>query len=170
MSYATAQVHARCTAQATVESPLGPLLLVRTEHGLAGAWFEGQKAHPGALAAPECPDDELLAEAARQIRAYFRHERVSFELPLDLQGTAFQRGVWAALQRIAAGRTCSYGDLARALGAPAAVRAVGAAVGRNPASVIVPCHRVLGTGGALTGYAGGLHRKVALLTLEGALP
>jgi len=168
MSYATEQIHARCTAQATVATPLGPLLLARTAHGLAGAWFEGQKAHPGTLTAPNAPHDELLGEAARQVSAYFAGTRQNFELPLDLHGTAFQRGVWAALQNIAPGHTRSYGDLARALGSPAAVRAVGAAVGRNPASVIVPCHRVLGTGGTLTGYAGGLERKRALLQLEGA--
>lgn len=87
-------------------------------------------------------------------------------VPLDLGGTPFQQAVWQQLQRIPAGRTCSYGELAAAIGRPAAVRAVGAAVGRNPVSVLVPCHRVLGHGGALTGYAGGLPRKLALLAAE----
>ena len=121
------------------------------------------------MAAPERPDDELLREAARQISAYFAGCATGFDLPLDLQGTAFQREVWAALLGIAPGQTRSYGDIARSVGRPAAVRAVGAAVGKNPVSVVVPCHRVLGANGALTGYAGGVDRKLALLKLEGVL-
>ena len=168
MSHATESIHVHCTAQATVSSPLGPVLFARTALGLAGAWFEGQQHHPGALAAPVRPGDALLAEAARQLQAYFSGERDSFDLPLDLQGTAFQRRVWEALRRIAPGRTCTYGDIANALGSPSAVRAVGGAIGRNPVSVIVPCHRVVGRDGALTGYAGGVDRKRALLQLEHA--
>lgn len=159
-----------CIAQAEVDSPLGPVLLARTASGLAGMWFEGQKAHPGALpTVPHVPDDPLLADAARQLGDYFAGRRTQFELPLDLQGTPFQQIVWQALLRIPSGGTCTYAALAREVGAPQAVRAVGAAVGRNPASVIVPCHRVLGHDGSLTGYAGGLHRKQALLQLEGVL-
>ena len=169
MSFATRSVHAACTAQATFESPLGPLLLARTEAGLAGAWFEGQKDHPGVLPAPQRPDDPLLRAAAAQLADYFAGRSTRFELPLDLHGTPFQRGVWQALLGIDCGRTCSYGQLARQLGTPKALRAVGAAIGKNPVSVIVPCHRVIGHGGALTGYAGGVARKRALLALEGAL-
>ena len=111
----------------------------------------------------------LLVRAAAQLRRYFDGNEVSFDIPLDLLGTEFQRAVWAALLRIPAGATRSYGDIAREIAAPQAVRAVGAAVGRNPLSVIVPCHRVVGSDGSLTGYAGGLERKQALLALEGSL-
>ena len=162
-----ASLAAACTAQSTINTPLGPVLLARTDSGLAGAWFEGQKAHPGRIAAPRVDDDPLLHEAAAQLAAYFNGRRNSFKLPLDLLGTAFQRQVWQALLVIGRGQTTSYGDIARGIGSPLAVRAVGAAVGRNPLSVIVPCHRVLGRDGSLTGYAGGLHRKGALLRLEG---
>ncbi|MFT3954867.1 MAG: methylated-DNA--[protein]-cysteine S-methyltransferase [Piscinibacter sp.] len=155
-----------CTAQALLDTPLGAVRIARTANGLAGLWFEGQKHHPGTLRAPLRPDDPLLRDAAAQLRRYFAGESGSFELPLDLQGTAFQRSVWAALLRIPAGRTCSYGELAQAIGKPRAVRAVGAAVGRNPASLVVPCHRVLGQDGSLTGYAGGVQRKQSLLQLE----
>ena len=157
-----------CTAQARFDSPLGPLRLARTPRGLAGAWFEGQRHHPGELSAPELPRDALLLDAAAQLQRYFAGESMRFMLPLDLLGTAFQRRVWQALLTIDAGRTLRYGDIAARIGVPSAARAVGAAVGRNPVSVIVPCHRVLGAGGALTGYAGGLDRKVALLDLERA--
>lgn len=169
MSLATRSVHAACVAQMSVDSPLGPLLLARTAHGLAGAWFEGQKDHPGSLSAPLRPDDPLLRSAAAQLADYFAGRRTRFELPLDLHGTPFQRGVWQLLLGIDAGRTRSYGQIAQQLGAPRAMRAVGAAIGKNPVSVIVPCHRVIGHAGALTGYAGGVQRKRALLALEGAL-
>ncbi len=159
----------RCTAQARYASPLGSLLLARTEQGMAGAWFESQKWHPAPFHAPVNPDDPLLREAARQIGDYFAGTRTHFDLPLDLHGTPFQQSVWRALCAIEPGRTQSYAEVAHRVGSPQAVRAVGAAVGRNPASVIVPCHRVVGTNGSLTGYAGGLERKRALLKLEGAL-
>ena len=167
MSHATDSVHAHCTAKATVMSPLGALLLARTARGLAGAWVEGQKHHPGELAAPSRPDDALLAQAAEQLTDYFAGRATRFSVPLDLQGTPFQRAVWAALLRIRVGGTRSYADIAREIGNAAAVRAVGGAVGRNPVSVIVPCHRVVGRDGSLTGYAGGTERKLALLELEG---
>jgi len=167
MSLAT--LAAACTAQTTIATPLGPVLLARTEIGLAGAWFEGQKAHPGVLAAPRRDKDPLLCEAARQLDDYFAGRSSRFDVPLDLHGTAFQRKVWQALLGIASGHTSSYADIARQLDSPQAVRAVGAAVGRNPVSVLVPCHRVVGSDGSLTGYAGGLPRKSALLQLEGAL-
>jgi methylated-DNA-[protein]-cysteine S-methyltransferase len=159
------------TAQATIASPLGDILMARSGQGLAGVWFaEDQKYLPGPLAVPQCPHDPVLQAAAEQLNAYFAGELTAFDLPLDLHGTPFQQAVWQALLGIAAGRTCSYGDIARQAATLAAVRAVGAAIGRNPVSVIVPCHRVVGSAGSLTGYAGGLHRKQALLELEGALP
>jgi methylated-DNA-[protein]-cysteine S-methyltransferase len=166
MTYATESILQRCTAQSRMASPLGTLLLARTSSGLAGAWFENQKHHPAAIAAPERDDDPVLAAAAQQLHAYFVGESTDFDVPLDLQGTAFQRSVWDELLRIEPGATCSYGDIARRLGLPAASRAVGAAVGRNPVSIIVPCHRVVGSTGALTGYAGGLDRKTSLLRIE----
>lgn len=157
------------TAQMRFDSPLGALLLARTATGLAGAWFEGQKDHPGAIDAPERRDDPLLNEAARQLTDYWAGKRRHFDLALDLHGTPFQINVWRALLAVQAGQTQSYGEIAQRIGTPAAVRAVGAAVGRNPVSVVVPCHRIIGRDGSLTGYAGGLHRKTALLKLEGIL-
>lgn len=154
------------TAQATYDTPLGKVLIARTEAGLAGLWFESQKWHPAPFSAPERPDDPLLSEAATQITDYFAGRRTHFELPLDLHGSPFQRSVWQALRDIECGATRSYAEIAHRIGSPLAVRAVGAAVGRNPVSVIVPCHRVLGSSGQLTGYAGGLDRKRALLALE----
>ena len=168
MSYATDHIALRCTAQMRYASPLGTLLLARTADGLAGAWFEAQKHHPAAIDAPERDDDPLLQRAAQQLAAYFEGSDAEFDVPLDLLGTPFQRAVWHELLRIERGATCSYGDIAHKLGTPSASRAVGAAVGKNPVSIIVPCHRVLGSGGALTGYAGGLDRKTALLRLESA--
>jgi methylated-DNA-[protein]-cysteine S-methyltransferase len=110
-----------------------------------------------------------LVKAVKQLSEYFAGRRAAFELPLDLRGgTAFQQSVWQALLHIPSGATSSYGALSTLIGKSAAVRAVGAAVGRNPLSVVVPCHRVLGSDGSLTGYAGGLPRKSALLQLEGA--
>ncbi|TXC66397.1 methylated-DNA--[protein]-cysteine S-methyltransferase [Piscinibacter aquaticus] len=166
MNALSQSLNERCIAQRQVDTPLGRVCIARTERGLAGLWFEGQKHHPGALDLPDRDDDPLLAEAARQLAQYFAGERRDFDLPLDLQGTPFQQSVWKALTRIPPGRTCSYGALARELGTPSAVRAVGAAVGRNPACVLVPCHRVLGQDGSLTGYAGGVERKRALLAHE----
>ena len=166
MTYATESILHSATAQCRIASPLGTMLLARTKHGLAGAWFELQKHHPDAIDAPERGDDPLLAETARQLREYFAGARSAFDVALDLQGTDFQRAVWSALLDIAPGRTTTYGEIARELGVPAASRAVGAAVGRNPVSIIVPCHRVVGSSGALTGYAGGLDRKRSLLRIE----
>jgi methylated-DNA-[protein]-cysteine S-methyltransferase len=155
-------------AQTTLDTPLGPLLIAATARGLGGAWFAGQAHHPGPLDAPLRPQEPLLAEAARALAAYWREPiRARFDLPLDPGGTPFQQTVWQALRGIEAGQLKSYGELAREAGRPQAARAVGAAIGRNPLSVIVPCHRVVGRQGALTGYAGGLDRKRALLKGEG---
>ena len=158
-------------------TPLGQLTLAAGTHGLAGAWFEDQQHRPPALcgagnaAWPSAPSHPVLREAAGQIEAYFSGALKVFDLPLDLSaGTDFQRTVWQALLALQRGQTCTYGELSKGIGRPLAVRATGGAIGRNPLSVIVPCHRVIGQGGALTGYAGGLARKRALLQLEGALP
>lgn len=155
-------------AQARIDTPLGPLLLAASATGLAGAWFDGQAHHPGALDATVDAQHPHIAAAARALQAYWQGPPRPFALALDAPGTDFQRAVWQALLAIEPGSTSSYGAVARAIGRPAAVRAVGAAVGRNPLSIIVPCHRVVGSNGALTGYAGGLERKRALLVHEGA--
>jgi methylated-DNA-[protein]-cysteine S-methyltransferase len=155
-----------------VESPMGPIILAATSRGLAGLWFDDQKHQPPWQDWPVQDDDPMLLQAAAQLQQYFDGQRTVFEMPLDLQaGTAFQQSVWQALLHIPYGVCTTYGTLAEALDNPRAVRAVGTAVGHNPLGIIVPCHRVLGADGSLTGYAGGLGRKAALLTLEsGARP
>ena len=158
------------TVQMRTSTALGPVRLAASPAGLVGVWFEGQR-HEPLQAWPGQANHPVLQQAAQQLQQYLRGERGGFDLPLDLSGgTPFQQAVWRALLAIGRGRTCSYGALSAQLGRPRAVRAVGAAVGRNPLSVVVPCHRVLGANGSLTGYAGGLDRKTALLTLENALP
>jgi methylated-DNA-[protein]-cysteine S-methyltransferase len=159
----------RIVAQARIDTPLGPLTLAATANGLAGAWFDGQAHHPGPIAAPVDPAQPHLARAARELQDYWREPARHFGVALDADGTEFQRAVWRALCEIEPGRTRSYGAIARRIGRAEAVRAVGAAVARNPISIVVPCHRVLGGDGALTGYAGGLPRKRALLEHEGAM-
>jgi methylated-DNA-[protein]-cysteine S-methyltransferase len=159
---------ARYAAQCRIDTPLGPMTLAASNDGLAGAWFDGQAHHPGPIDAPVNPSQRWLKQAAVELAAFFAGRRRSFSVPIDARGTEFQRSVWQALQRIPCGELHRYGELAAQLGRPAAARAVGAAVGRNPVSVIVPCHRVVGADGSLTGYAGGLPRKEALLALEGA--
>lgn len=157
----------------TIASPLGPMLLAASPAGLAGVWFTDQRHLPAVKVIESWrhePTHPVLAAAAKQLATYFLGQSVRFDLPLDFAaGTPFQQAVWHALLPTPAGATLSYGDLARQIGKPSAVRAVGAAVGRNPLSIVVPCHRVLGASGALTGYAGGLQRKTALLKMEGVL-
>ncbi len=150
-------------------SPLGNIFLAATDQGLCGLWFEGQK-HMPVMDGWPAGRNPVIDLAQQQMHQYFAKQRSAFDLPLDLRvGTPFQQSVWQALLTIASGQHSSYGSIAQRIGNPKAVRAVGAAVGRNPISVIVPCHRVLGAGGALTGYAGGLDRKTALLQLEGVV-
>lgn len=169
------QYHPR-TVQMRTTTVLGPVRLAASPAGLSGVWFEGQRHEPvswlnGSTPWADADDHPLLQEAARQLQQYLKGDRAGFELPLDLAGgTPFQQEVWRALLAIGRGATTSYGALSRQLGRPLAVRAVGAAVGRNPLSVVVPCHRVVGASGSLTGYAGGLNRKAVLLKLENALP
>lgn len=163
--------HAADTAFTTWEGPLGRMVLAATAQGLSGVWFEGQRHGPHTSAWRPAPEHPVLLLAITQLQQYFNGQRQHFELPLDLSGgTPFQQQVWQALLGIAAGATTNYGRLSASIGKPAAVRALGAAVGRNPVSIIVPCHRVLGSDGSLTGYAGGLERKTALLRLEAQAP
>ena len=163
------------TVQTRVASPLGPIVIAATAGGLSGLWFASDQRYlpvqlSGPAAWPENADHPILTQAREQLHEYFSGRRSHFDLPLDLGcGTAFQQSVWRALLDIPQGSTISYGEVGRRIGKPNAVRAVGGAVGRNPVSIVVPCHRVMGASGALTGYGGGLARKTALLTLEGAL-
>jgi methylated-DNA-[protein]-cysteine S-methyltransferase len=154
--------------QLSVDTPIGPLLLVADEAGAALTAVHLPGFRDGAaVAARSAP---VLDEAAEQLTAYFAGERSAFGLPLAPRGTAFQRTVWDALLRIPYGETRSYAQVARELGRPDRVRAVGSANARNPLAVVVPCHRVVGSDGSLTGYAGGLERKRALLDLERGAP
>jgi len=151
-------------------SPLGTITLAAAGQKLVGVWFDDQAHVPDLSRYGQAPSHPVLQQAAAQLAEYFAGQRTRFDLPLDLStGTVFQQAVWQALLTIAHGQTCSYKALSAAIGHPAAMRAVGGAVGRNPLSIILPCHRVVGANGALTGYAGGLARKTALLHLEGAL-
>ena len=154
---------------AIVESPIGPITLASDGGKLTGLYMEvswhppkeellGQRA--------DAADDDVLVKAAGQLESYFAGQLTDFDLPLELQGTGFQRTVWDHLRDIPYGETISYGELARRIGQPTASRAVGLANGRNPISIVVPCHRVVGANGSLTGYGGGIERKQFLLGLE----
>lgn len=147
------------------DSPLGPITILASEAGVHALAFDGQK-H-----APRCEhavpgDNAAIIQLRQELDGYFAGHVRQFRTPLAPQGSPFQQRVWAALLAIGFGQTCQYGTLAAELGNARASRAVGAAVGRNPISIAIPCHRVIGAGGALTGYAGGLDRKRALLALE----
>lgn len=148
-----------------VESPLGPLTL-RAEDGVLSGLFMAEHRHGPPPASFGERDDSALPAVREQLEAYFSGELTAFDLPVALHGTAFQQRVWAALQDIPFGTTTTYGELAASIGAPTASRAVGLANGRNPVSIVVPCHRVVGANGSLTGYGGGMARKRALLDLE----
>jgi methylated-DNA-[protein]-cysteine S-methyltransferase len=147
-------------------SPLGTLLLAAGDRGLHGIYFEEHRHFKGKDGWRHDPDHACLQQTVRQLEEFFAGSRVAFDVPLDLVGTPFQQTVWQELLAIPYGSTISYAQHAQRIGKPTAARAVGAAIGRNPVSIIVPCHRVVGTGGAPTGYAGGLERKRALLTFE----
>jgi methylated-DNA-[protein]-cysteine S-methyltransferase len=150
-----------------MDSPVGKLTLIATDEGLAAIlWPNDPPARVRIILDAEDASHSVLRETERQLREYFTGQRRQFTLPLDIAGTAFQRQVWDALLMIPFGETRSYGDIARQIGSPRAVRAVGAANGRNPLSIIAPCHRVIGSGGSLTGFAGGLETKAQLLALE----
>jgi methylated-DNA-[protein]-cysteine S-methyltransferase len=151
----------------TMKSPVGKLKLIASDKGLAAILWENDKPSRVRLA-PVTEDQQhpVLLETERQLNDYFAGKRQSFSLELDPQGTDFQQKVWAALRTIPFGETRSYSDIARQIKSPKAVRAVGAANGRNPISIVTPCHRVIGTNGKLTGFAGGLETKARLLALE----
>jgi len=155
------------TIRCTYVGPLGPMTLAAHGTALVGVWFDGQQHQPDWSVWVSAPQHPVLFEAVSQLQQYFAKERRTFDLPLDLTGgTVFQQEVWGALRDVTTGTTVSYGSISQRIGKPKAVRAVGAAIGRNPLSIVVPCHRVVGANGALTGYAGGLDRKIALLELE----
>jgi methylated-DNA-[protein]-cysteine S-methyltransferase len=148
-----------------IDSPVGTLTLVADDTALVAIRWPGEKGEEaGDSVAGESP---VLRDAAAQLREYFAGTRQTFDLPLRMQGSDFQKKVWEWLRRIPYGRTWSYGELASAVGNPAASRAVGMANSRNPIPIVVPCHRVIGSNGRLTGFGGGLPAKSALLTLEG---
>ncbi len=154
----------RSESYTQVLSPIGELTLSATESALTGVWFPGRFRRQVTAG-----DNPILQLARRQLDEYFARTRTSFDLPLDAEGTAFERRVWDLLRAIPYGTTTSYGELARRLGEPKEARAVGAANGKNPIPIIVPCHRVIGANGDLTGFGGGLERKRWLLEHEGAL-
>jgi methylated-DNA-[protein]-cysteine S-methyltransferase len=153
------------TSYTTVDSPIGPLMVARDDEGICALWLPvgGRAAEP---ANGWVREDAAFADVKEQLAEYFAGTRSTFDLPLHLIGTAFQRRVWKALLDIPCGATTSYGALALSVGAPSAARAVGAANGQNPIAVIVPCHRVIGASGSLTGYGGGLPAKRWLLEHE----
>ncbi|MFE9093169.1 methylated-DNA--[protein]-cysteine S-methyltransferase [Streptomyces sp. NPDC007264] len=153
------------TQHTVLDSPYGPLTLIATDGVLSGLYMVGQRHRPPEETFGE-RDDTPFDEAADQLAAYFAGELKEFTLELRLVGTPFQRSVWEQLRRIPYGETRSYGELAEVLGSPRASRAVGLANGRNPIGIIVPCHRVVGANGGLTGYGGGLDRKKRLLDFE----
>lgn len=155
-------------ARKTMSSPVGLLTLIASEAGLVAILWENDD--PERVPLADVTEDEshpLLVEVAAQLDDYFAGRCRTFDVPLDFRGTDFQKRVWAALLAIPFGETRSYGDIADAIGSPKASRAVGAANGRNPISIVAPCHRVIGSKGALTGFAGGLEAKAYLLRLEG---
>lgn len=151
------------------ESPYGRMLLVASDDGLAGVYFDSQKYHPQLASAwRHDAENARLRQAKQELAEYFAGERKRFEVALAPEGTPFQRRVWQAISTVEFGTMISYGELARRAGCPESPRAAGAATGRNPLTIIVPCHRIVGANGSLTGYAGGLERKRALLALESA--
>jgi methylated-DNA-[protein]-cysteine S-methyltransferase len=152
-----------------IQSPLGTLRMSAEEHALVGLYFPEHKPAPKFVegeASGRPAEREIIEAASRQLEEYFAGARTSFDVPLDLQGTEFQRAVWKALLAIPYGETRSYRELAEDVGRATAVRAVGTANGRNPVSILVPCHRVIGSDGSETGYAGGVEKKKWLLSLE----
>ena len=148
-----------------MDSPVGRLLIAWNDEGLSAIQFQSESQRAASEAGWQA-EEEIPEQIRRQLEAYFRGELHDFDLPLSMTGTPFQLEVWKALQGIPYGSTISYAELARRIGNPQAVRAVGAANGKNPVPIVVPCHRVIGSSGKLTGYGGGLHIKEALLNLE----
>jgi len=155
---------------ARYDSPLGPVIAVANEGGLTNVDFVGakyeKKVRPDWVEDPSAP---ALRACIAQLAEYFAGRRKTFDLPLAAEGSDFQKRVWSEIARVPYGQTITYGELAKRAGAPGQARAAGAATGRNPLGLVVPCHRIMGADGSLTGYAGGLERKRGLLELEGAL-
>jgi methylated-DNA-[protein]-cysteine S-methyltransferase len=149
-----------------IDSPLGFITLQANDTGLLGAWFETQTTQPDDLG-EQTLQHPILQQAEAALQDYFNGQKKRFNVPIAASGTEFQKRVWQALTTIPFGETRSYQDLANAIGNPKAVRAVGLANGKNPVSILVPCHRVIGSNGKLTGYAGGIERKAWLLKHEG---
>ena len=149
------------------KTPRGRMLLVSSVNGLAGVYFVGQRHYPR-LSDGWKRDRRGMQHAKRELLEYFAGKRKRFSVPLDPQGTPFQQAVWREIAKVGFGETMTYAELARRAGHPGSARAAGAATGRNPLGIIVPCHRIVGTDGSLTGYAGGLSRKKAFLALEAA--
>ncbi len=147
----------------TLDTPLGTLQIEATERGLCGIWFPSRSINQG----PTPGKNRVISLAKQELNAYFAGELTTFSVPLDWQGTRFQESVWQALLAVPYGKTVTYGDVARAIGRPRSSRPVGGAVGKNPLPIIVPCHRVMGSDGSLTGFTGGLDIKIRLLELEG---
>ena len=149
-----------------IQTRIGPLYLVASENGLQSAFWQPSEVPSLPSLASNHPAAKVLAMAAEQLNEYFQGKRIQFDIPLDVPGTPFQKAVWQELLRIPYGKTLSYSEVARRIGRDKAVRAVGTANGRNPISIIVPCHRVISSDGSLGGYSGGLDIKAKLLDLE----
>ena len=158
----------RETVWEDVASPLGPLTVLASDNGVHAIAFEGERAEQAKINFPRAVNHPII-NAVEQLAMYFDGTLQVFNLPLDLRGTDFQKSVWKLLLQIPFGETRTYGDLARTLGNAGASQAVGAANGKNPVAIVVPCHRVIGASGHLTGYAGGMEKKKILLTHEGAI-
>ncbi|CAN5387630.1 methylated-DNA--protein-cysteine methyltransferase [soil metagenome] len=160
------------TVRYLMDSELGPLTIAGHQAAVTGVYFAEHRHAPSAISLGDIVTDEhmsrwpVVAAAAKQLREYLSGARTDFDIPVDARGTAFQQRVWHALTQIPFGQTRSYGQIAAAIGSPGSARAVGLANGRNPVSIVVPCHRVIGSNGSLTGYGGGSARKQALLDLE----
>jgi methylated-DNA-[protein]-cysteine S-methyltransferase len=152
------------------ESPQGTMILTATAKGLAGVYFKGQKHFPKQRDWQRDPRNALLNQAKRELAEYFAGKRTHFSVALDPQGTPFQRSVWKQIAKVGFGKTLTYGELAKRAGHPGSARAAGAATGRNPIGIVIPCHRIVGSDGSLTGYAAGLDRKRALLAHESGIP
>jgi methylated-DNA-[protein]-cysteine S-methyltransferase len=147
--------------------PIGPLTIVSSNHGISAIHFGKIEFEDGMHSAEP---DQLIWQCAIQLHEYFSGKRKAFDVPLDPQGTGFQKSVWNELMKIPFGKTVSYLDIAKSLGDPGKIRAVGGANGKNPIAIIVPCHRVIGSDGSLTGYSGGMDKKRWLLQFEGTIP
>ena len=168
MKQTTRTVKQTTTSYSVIKSPVGDLLLAADDSALTGVYFAGCDHVPGESKQwTHDPRHPVLQSATKQLAEYFAGKRTAFSVPLRLSGTNFQKKVWQEIARIPYGKTVSYSDLAQRAGAPEAVRAAGTATGRNPLSIIIPCHRVIGKNGSLCGFAGGLERKRYLHKLEG---